>query len=66
MQFLQIGFYIALALVLIILIVGVVNMGRTDDGQASRSQKLMRLRVLMQFVAVMIVVAIGWFSGAFN
>jgi len=65
-QFLQIGFYVAMAAVLIILVVGIINLARTDEGQASRSNQLMRLRVIMQFVAVMFVVAIGWFAGAFN
>ena len=66
MPVLQIAFYVAMAGVLIILILGLVNLVRADENQASRSNQLMRLRVLVQFIAVMILVIIGWLSGAFN
>ncbi len=58
------GFYAAIAAVFIILVFGIVNLARQDANQASRSNQLMRLRVIMQFVAVMILVAIGFVSGA--
>jgi len=63
---LSIAFYAAMAGVLIILVLGLVNLVRADENQASRSNQLMRLRVLVQFIAVMILVAIGFFSGAIN
>ncbi|MEL6387757.1 MAG: twin transmembrane helix small protein [Pseudomonadota bacterium] len=67
MQFaLSLAFYAAMAGVLIILVLGLVNLVRADENQASRSNQLMRLRVLVQFIAVMILVAIGFFSGAIN
>lgn len=63
---LSIAFYAAMAGVLIILVLGLVNLVRADENQASRSNQLMRLRVLVQFIAVLILVAIGFFSGAIN
>lgn len=43
---------IALAAVAIVLLLGLLNMMR--GGSPSRSQSLMRLRVLLQFIAVVI------------
>jgi len=63
---LSIAFYAAMAGVLIILVLGLVNLVRADENQASRSNQLMRLRVLVQFISVMILVAIGFLSGAIN
>ena len=44
-MYLQIAFYVSLIVLFGVLILGLVNMTRSDDGQASRSNKLMRLRV---------------------
>lgn len=63
---LTIAFYVALAGVFIILAIGLVNLVRQDPGQASRSNKLMRLRVLVQFVAVILLVLLGFVTGAIN
>ena len=65
-QTLTIALYCAMALLLIILAMGIINLVRSDPEQASRSNKLMRLRVLVQFVAVIILVAVGFVSGAIN
>ncbi len=62
-QALQIGFYVALAATFAVLIFGVVNLARTDEGRVSRSNKLMRLRILMQFIAILLLVALGFVSG---
>jgi hypothetical protein len=43
---------IAVAAVALVLLLGLVNMMR--DGSPNRSQKLMQLRVLLQFVAIVI------------
>jgi hypothetical protein len=51
---------VALAAVSVVLLLGLVNMMR--GGSASTSQKLMRARVLLQFVAVIIVMTIFYFS----
>lgn len=48
----------ALAAVVIVLLLGLLNMAR--GGDAKRSQNLMRLRVQFQFVAIAIVLLIMW------
>jgi len=50
----------ALAAVAIVLLLGLVNMMR--GGSPDRSQKLMRMRVLLQFVALVIMMAALYFS----
>ena len=60
------AFYAAVAAVFIVLAVGVFNLTRTDSKAVSRSNHLMRLRVLVQFIAVILLVLIGWAAGAFN
>jgi len=39
---------------------------RTDGQARSRSNKLMRLRVLVQFIAIILLVALGAVAGAFR
>jgi hypothetical protein len=51
---------VALGAVSVVLLLGLVNMMR--GGSASTSQKLMRARVLLQFIAVIIVMTIFYFS----
>lgn len=63
-QFLTIGFYAALAAVAIVLVIGVANLARRDDKQVSRSNKLMRLRVIFQAIAIAFLVLIGIVAGA--
>ena len=52
---------IALAAVGVVLLLGLFNMMR--GGSPSRSQNLMRLRVLLQFVVVVIVMFTVWVMG---
>lgn len=61
---LTILFYVALAGVFVILVLGLVNLVRNDANRASRSNQLMRMRVIVQFVAVMLLVALGLVTGA--
>jgi hypoxia induced protein len=49
---------VALAAVAVVLLLGLVNMMR--GGSPNRSQKLMRLRVLLQFVAIVIIMITVW------
>ena len=63
---LTIGFYIALAVLLVVLVLGLANMTRSDDKQASRSNKLMRMRVLVQAIAIALLCALGFAAGAFG
>lgn len=63
---LTIGFYIALAVLVVILAFGLFNLTRTDPDQASRSNKLMRMRVVVQAIAIGILCLLGLVAGAFN
>lgn len=58
--------YAVIGIVFVILASGVLNLLRTDAQARSRSNKLMRLRVAMQFVAIILLVAIGFVAGAFG
>jgi uncharacterized membrane protein len=51
----------AIVAVAIVLLLGLVNMMR--GGSPDRSQKLMRLRVLLQFVAIVVIMATIWLMG---
>jgi hypothetical protein len=64
--FLLYGVYIAIGAVFVVLAFGVVNLVRTDGQAPSRSNKLMRMRVLIQFIAILLLVALGAASGAFR
>ena len=52
---------VALAAVSFVLLLGLINMMR--GGSPNRSQKLMRLRVLLQFVAIVIAMLAVWAMG---
>ena len=51
----------AVVAVAIVLLLGVVNMMR--GGSPNRSQQLMRLRVLLQFVAIIVIMVTIWAMG---
>jgi uncharacterized membrane protein len=51
----------AVIAVAIVLVLGLFNMMR--GGSPNRSQKLMRLRVLLQFVAIIVIMATIWVMG---
>jgi len=52
---------IAIAAVAVVLLLGLANMMR--GGSPHRSQKLMRLRVLLQFVAIIVIMLAIWATG---
>lgn len=52
---------IAIGAVAIVLVLGLVNMMR--GGSPNTSQKLMRMRVLLQFVAIVVIMATIWAMG---
>ena len=52
---------IAVAAVAIVLLLGLINMMR--GGSPNRSQNLMRLRVLLQFIAIVITMIAVWAMG---
>ncbi len=49
---------VAVLAVAFVLLLGLINMLR--GGSASRSQQLMRLRVLLQFIAIMVIMGVIW------
>jgi uncharacterized membrane protein len=51
----------AIIAVAIVLVLGLINMMR--GGSPNRSQKLMRLRVLLQFVAIIVIMVTIWVMG---
>ncbi|MCR9193359.1 MAG: HIG1 domain-containing protein [Hyphomonas sp.] len=61
---LTVGLYIAIGILVIILGWGLVNLTRTDDGQRSRSNQLMRMRVIVQAVVIGILVLLGIVVGS--
>ncbi len=52
---------VAVAAVALVLLLGLLNMMR--GGSPNRSQKLMQLRVLLQFVAIVITMLAVWAMG---
>lgn len=52
---------IAVAAVAIVLLLGLFNMLR--GGSASVSQKLMRWRVVLQFIAIVVILGVIWLKG---
>jgi hypothetical protein len=52
---------VAVAAVALVLLLGLINMMR--GGSPDRSQKLMRLRVLLQFVAIIVAMLAVWAMG---
>jgi hypothetical protein len=52
--------YAALAAVAVVLALGIYSLFRGGDFGRSYSNKLMRLRVLTQFIAIVVLVAAAW------
>ena len=52
---------IAIGAVALVLLLGLANMMR--GGSPQRSQRLMRLRVLLQFIAIIIIMLTVWAMG---
>jgi hypothetical protein len=52
---------IAIGAVAVVLLLGLINMMR--GGSGNTSQKLMRLRVLLQFIAIVIIMTTIWMMG---
>lgn len=52
---------VAMAAVAIVLIRGLFNMMR--GGSANKSNKLMQMRILLQFIAIVLIVVTLWLTG---
>ncbi|KPF71090.1 hypoxia induced protein [Bosea sp. AAP35] len=53
---------VAVGAVAVVLLLGLANMLR--GGSAGTSQKLMRLRVILQFVAILVILFVMWWRSA--
>ncbi len=53
---------VAVLAVAFVLLLGLFNMLR--GGSANRSQQLMRLRVLLQFIAIVVIMGVIWWRAA--
>jgi len=53
---------VAVVAVALVLLVGLANMMR--GGSPNTSQRLMRLRVLLQFVAIVVIMGVLWWRAA--
>ncbi|MCP2669602.1 twin transmembrane helix small protein [Maricaulaceae bacterium EIL42A08] len=59
-DFIDILLYVLLAVVFVILALGIYSLFRGGEFGRSWSNRLMRLRVLFQFIAVLVIVAGFW------
>ncbi|MGK2872896.1 MAG: twin transmembrane helix small protein [Alphaproteobacteria bacterium] len=55
---------VSIALVFIVLCIGIAAMFRGGEFNRNWSNKLMRLRVAMQFVAILIIMGAVYFAGS--
>ena len=53
----------ACLLVAAVLIVGVVGFARGGEFNKKYANKIMRLRILMQFIAVLVILGVVWITG---
>lgn len=60
LQPLNIAIFVAMAIVLTVLVAGIANLALTGDKARSRSNQLMRLRVVVQFIAVVLLMIGFW------
>ncbi len=59
--FLYFTILVVMGAVVLVLVRGLINMMRGGDGNFSN--KLMQLRIILQFVAVVLIVAFLWITG---
>ena len=57
---------IALLSVFVVLCMGLYTLWVGGDTARTWSNKLMRIRVLAQFIAILIIIAVAYFSGSFR
>lgn len=54
---------LAMAAVVVVLVMGIANFGKRGKEAALKSNKLMRLRILFQFIAVLLIVLYVYLRG---
>ncbi len=65
-QTINIIIFVSLAFVLLILLLGILSMFRKEDYRNKWSNKLMRARVLFQFIAIVLIVLFSLYVGPFK
>ena len=63
MDLLMVILLLAMAAVVAVLVMGIANFGKSGKDVAMKSNKMMRLRILFQFVAVMLIVLYVYLLG---
>ena len=58
--------YVAAAALVVVLAFGLINLARTDPNRASRSNILMRWRIVIQAICILLLVGLGFVTGAIN
>lgn len=61
----MINYFIIAAMVAtaLVVLIGILNMGRSDENRRLTSNKLMRLRIIMQAIAIaLVVIGLAWGS----
>lgn len=61
---LTIALYIGIFGLVVVLAMGLINLTKTDEGQRSRSNQLMRMRVMIQAVVIGILILLGIVLGS--
>ncbi len=56
MDLLMVVLLLAMAAVVVVLAIGISNFGKSGKAAAMKSNKMMRLRILFQFIAVVLIV----------
>jgi len=54
---------VALVVVSLVLVAGLYTLFKGGDVSRSWSNRLMRLRVLAQFIAILLIIAVAYFTG---
>ena len=63
MDLLMVVLLLAMAAVVVVLAIGISNFGKPGTDAAMKSNKMMRLRILFQFIAVVLIVLYVWLRG---
>lgn len=63
MDLLMVVLLLAMAAVVVVLAIGISNFGKGGTQAAMKSNKMMRLRILFQFIAVVLIVLYVWLRG---
>ncbi len=63
MDLLMVVLLLAMAAVVVVLMIGISNFGKAGQQAALKSNKMMRLRILFQFIAVLLILLYVYLRG---